>query len=240
MKALTWHGKRDVRVENVPDPTIAGADRRDHPRHVDRDLRLRPAPLRGARPVHGRRATSSATSRWASSRRSAPTSTELAVGRPRRRPVQHLVRHCCMCDAGPAVAVRDDPGARARHGRRAVRLHEALRPGARRPGRVPARAVRRTTARSRCRTARRTTASSSSPTCCRRRGRPSSTPTCPTAARRRARARADRRHGARVAQHRGAGRVIGVDLVPERLERARAHGVEALDLHEHERRPRAT
>jgi len=35
---------------------------------------------------------------------------------------------------------------------------------------------------------------------------------------------------ARVAQHRGAGRVLAVDLVPERLERARAHGVEALDL----------
>jgi threonine dehydrogenase-like Zn-dependent dehydrogenase len=34
----------------------------------------------------------------------------------------------------------------------------------------------------------------------------------------------------RVAQHRGAGRVIGVDLVPERLDRARGHGVEVLDL----------
>jgi threonine dehydrogenase-like Zn-dependent dehydrogenase len=34
----------------------------------------------------------------------------------------------------------------------------------------------------------------------------------------------------RVAQHRGAGRVLAVDLVEERLERARAHGVEALDL----------
>ncbi len=33
----------------------------------------------------------------------------------------------------------------------------------------------------------------------------------------------------RVAQRRGA-RVLAVDLVPERLERARAHGVEALDL----------
>ena len=22
MKALTWHGKRDVQVDNVPDPTI--------------------------------------------------------------------------------------------------------------------------------------------------------------------------------------------------------------------------
>src|SRR3978361_1935141 len=38
----------------------------------------------------------------------------------------------------------------------------------------------------------------------------------------------------RVAQHQGAGRVIGVDLVPERLERSRAHGVETVDLSEHE------
>jgi threonine dehydrogenase-like Zn-dependent dehydrogenase len=37
----------------------------------------------------------------------------------------------------------------------------------------------------------------------------------------------------RVAQHRGAGRVLAVDLVPERLERARAHGVEALDLEQY-------
>lgn len=40
---------------------------------------------------------------------------------------------------------------------------------------------------------------------------------------------------ARIAQHRGAGRVIGVDLVPERLARARAHGVEALDLRQHQK-----
>ena len=38
----------------------------------------------------------------------------------------------------------------------------------------------------------------------------------------------------RIAQHRGAGRVIGVDLVPERLGRARVHGVEALDLGAHD------
>ncbi|MGW6560751.1 zinc-dependent alcohol dehydrogenase [Streptomyces hydrogenans] len=36
----------------------------------------------------------------------------------------------------------------------------------------------------------------------------------------------------RVAAHRGAGTVIGVDLVPERLERARRRGVHALDLKE--------
>jgi threonine dehydrogenase-like Zn-dependent dehydrogenase len=39
---------------------------------------------------------------------------------------------------------------------------------------------------------------------------------------------------ARIALHRGAGRVIGVDVVPERLERARARGVEVLDLREHD------
>jgi len=37
----------------------------------------------------------------------------------------------------------------------------------------------------------------------------------------------------RVARHRGVERVIGVDRVPERLARARAHGVTALDLTEH-------
>ncbi|MFC0526971.1 zinc-dependent alcohol dehydrogenase [Phytohabitans kaempferiae] len=37
---------------------------------------------------------------------------------------------------------------------------------------------------------------------------------------------------ARVAVQRGAGRVIGVDLVPERLDRARARGIEVIDLRE--------
>jgi threonine dehydrogenase-like Zn-dependent dehydrogenase len=34
----------------------------------------------------------------------------------------------------------------------------------------------------------------------------------------------------RIAQHRGAGQVIGLDLVPERLERSRAHGVTTVDV----------
>jgi threonine dehydrogenase-like Zn-dependent dehydrogenase len=41
----------------------------------------------------------------------------------------------------------------------------------------------------------------------------------------------------RVAQLRGAGRVFAVDLVPDRLARARAHGVETLDLEEHDDLP---
>jgi threonine dehydrogenase-like Zn-dependent dehydrogenase len=39
---------------------------------------------------------------------------------------------------------------------------------------------------------------------------------------------------ARVARQRGVEQVIGVDLVPERLERARRQGVDALDLREHD------
>jgi len=38
---------------------------------------------------------------------------------------------------------------------------------------------------------------------------------------------------ARIARHHGAQRVIGVDLVPERLARARLHGIDVLDLREH-------
>ena len=34
----------------------------------------------------------------------------------------------------------------------------------------------------------------------------------------------------RIAQHRGAGQVIGIDLVPDRLERSRSHGVQTIDL----------
>jgi threonine dehydrogenase-like Zn-dependent dehydrogenase len=42
---------------------------------------------------------------------------------------------------------------------------------------------------------------------------------------------------ARVARHRGAQQVIGVDIVPERLEMARRHGVEAIDARQHDAVP---
>lgn len=38
----------------------------------------------------------------------------------------------------------------------------------------------------------------------------------------------------RIAQHTGAGTVIGVDLVPERLARSKDHGIEVVDLLKHE------
>jgi threonine dehydrogenase-like Zn-dependent dehydrogenase len=37
----------------------------------------------------------------------------------------------------------------------------------------------------------------------------------------------------RVAKHRGAGKVIAVDLIPERLQRAKDNGIEVIDLSEH-------
>ena len=40
----------------------------------------------------------------------------------------------------------------------------------------------------------------------------------------------------RSALHRGVGRVIGVDLVPDRIEKARAHGAEVVDARRHRRR----
>jgi len=39
---------------------------------------------------------------------------------------------------------------------------------------------------------------------------------------------------ARIARHRGASRVFGIDLVPERLEMARRNGVDVIDLNGHE------
>ena len=41
----------------------------------------------------------------------------------------------------------------------------------------------------------------------------------------------------RIAQHRGVERVLAIDLVPERLERARSHGVNAIDLEAHDDLP---
>jgi threonine dehydrogenase-like Zn-dependent dehydrogenase len=38
----------------------------------------------------------------------------------------------------------------------------------------------------------------------------------------------------RVARHRGAGQVLAIDLVPERLARARTNGTEVLDLTQHD------
>jgi hypothetical protein len=45
MKALTWHGKHDIRCETVPDPEIQDGPRRHRQGLVLRHLRLRRPPL---------------------------------------------------------------------------------------------------------------------------------------------------------------------------------------------------
>ena len=52
MRAITWQGRHKVQVDTVPDPEIVNPARRDHPGHLDRDLRLGPPPLRRLYPDH--------------------------------------------------------------------------------------------------------------------------------------------------------------------------------------------
>ena len=130
----------------------------DVPRHRGRPRRRRPRPARSRSPTtrsSGSRRRACAAPTCTSTRCSAPfidegdilghepmgIVEEVGAGghrprgrRPRRGPVQHRVRALLDVRRGPALAVRDDPGPRARHGRGAVRLHQALRPGAGRPG----------------------------------------------------------------------------------------------------------
>ena len=212
--------------------------RRDHPRDLERDLRLRPAPLRGARPVPGRRATSSDTSRWGSSRRSAPRSPRSAPGDRVVIPFNVSCGHCCMCEHGLMSQCETTQVHELRHRRSAARLHQALRPSPGRPGRVPARAAGAVRAdqgppRAARRPLRLPLRRPADRLAGRRIRRPAATAaacSCSGSAR-------SARCAAAIAQHRGCERVLAVDLVPERLERARAHGVETFNLDEH-RRPR--
>ena len=54
MRAVTWHGRHDVRVDTVPDPEIVNPRDCDHQDHLDRDLRLGPPPLRRLHPGDAR------------------------------------------------------------------------------------------------------------------------------------------------------------------------------------------
>ena len=125
----------------------------------------------------------------------------------------------CSCASAAALAMRDHPGPRARHRRGAVRLHEAVRPGAGGQAeylRVPQAALHPHQGAD----GPLTTGSSICPTSCPLPGRRWSTRTC-------------RDGGTLVVLGLGpigdmaaaspsdrAHRVIGVDLVPERLARA--------------------
>ena len=100
MKAVTWHGKRDVRVDDVPDPQIEEPTDAIIRITTTGHLRLRPAPVRGPRRRSSSPATSSATSRWGSSRRSGREVTELTPGDRVVIPFQISCGDCFMCDQG--------------------------------------------------------------------------------------------------------------------------------------------
>ena len=181
MRALTWQGRRSVSVETVPDPVIqqpndaiikvtstaiCGSDL-----HLYEVLGPFLAPRRRARPRDdGHRPGGR------------PGGGRPQGRRPGRRPVQHLVRPLLDVLARPVRAVRDDAEREDRQGCLAVRLHRAVRLGARRSGRVPPGAARRSSGRSRCPRGSPTSATSTCPTSCRPPGRRSSSPTCPRAA----------------------------------------------------------
>ena len=153
--------------------------------------------------------------------------THIAAGRPRRRPVQHLLRPLLDVRPRPVRAVRDDPGPRAGQGRGAVRLHRALRRGAGRPGRVPAGAAGPVRADQGARgppDERFLFLSDVLPTA----WQAVPTPTCPTAARSPSSGSGPiGQMATRIALHLGVDRVIGVDPVPERLAGRGRCGVEA-------------
>ena len=68
------------------------------------------------------------------------------------------------------------------------------------------------------------------PTSCRPRGRRWSTPTIPTEGTVAVLGLGPiGQMSCRIAQHHGASEVFGIDLVPDRLEMARRHGVDAVD-----------
>ena len=150
MRALCWHGRHDVRVEPVPDPKILNP--RDAIVRVTatRDLRLGPAPLQRLHARRWRRATSSATSSWAKSSRSAAAVKNLQGRRPRGRALSHRLRQLLLLPAAALFAVRELQPERLDGGEamgplalRHLRLLAHARRLRGRPGRVRARAVRR-------------------------------------------------------------------------------------------------
>ena len=137
MKAVTWHGQRDVRVEDVPDPfvqeptdavirvtttNICGSDL-----HLYEPL----APFMGVGNILGHENMGQVVEVGSEA-------GDLKVGDRVVDPVPDLLRALLDVPAAALHAVRDHAGARPGHGRGAVRLLQALRRGGRRPGRVPA------------------------------------------------------------------------------------------------------
>ena len=182
MKAVTWHGTGDVRVDDVPDPRSRSRPTRSsgspRPAICGSDLHL--YEVLGAVHRRGRHPRPRADGDRRGGRRR--RSTAHPARRPRRRAVQHLLRALLDVRArAPRRSARRPRSASTAPARRCSATRSST---ARcRAGRRSSCACRRpSSGRSRCPRARPTTASSTSPTCCRPRGRRSSTPTSPRAA----------------------------------------------------------
>ena len=233
MRAVTWHGKRDVRVDTVPDPAI------EHPTDAivritstgicGSDLHLyevmgpfmREGDVLGHEPMGIVEAVG------------AEVDPDRA-GRPRRDPVQHLLRDCFMCDHGlqsqcETTQVREHGKGAALFGY--TKLYGEVPGGQAELLRVPQAQYGPIKVPE---------------------GPPDDrfvymSDVLPTAWQ--AVEYADVPAGGsllvlglgpigematRIAQQRGVENVLAVDLVPDRLERTRAHGVQAFDLNQHD------
>ena len=99
MRAVTWQGRRKVSVDNVPDPAIKEPNDAIIRVTSTEHLRIRSASVRSARRIHepGRHPRPRGDGRRRGGR---PRSRQPQRRRPGRDPVQHLLRHCFMCDHG--------------------------------------------------------------------------------------------------------------------------------------------
>ena len=182
MKALTFHGNEDVRVDEVPDPSIQQPDdaivRITSTAICGSDLHLYgvlgmfidEGDILGHEPM-------------GIVEEVGPEVEHIEAGDRVVIPFNISCGHCWMCERQVLRPVRDDPGPRPGKGRLAVRLHENVRPGAGRASRVPTGSAGPVRADQGAGGRARTSASSSSPTCCRPPGRPSTTRRSPRAAR---------------------------------------------------------
>ena len=114
---LARQGRRPRR--HRPRPEDRGPARRDHQDHVHRHLRLRPAPLRRLHADHGgrRRPRPRADGRG---RRGRQRRHEPEEGRPRRRPVHHLLRRLLVLQAGSCSRSATPPTRNAEIARKAM------------------------------------------------------------------------------------------------------------------------
>ena len=148
MRAVAYHGKRDVRVDTVPDPTI------EEP--TDAIVRITSTGICGSDlhlyEVLGAFMDEGDILGHEPMGIVEEVGSEVTQIKPGDRvviPFNISCGHCFMCDQQLYSQCETTQVREQGKGAVAARLHQALRPGAGRPGRVPARARRRSSARSR-------------------------------------------------------------------------------------------